>query len=273
MPWVRLDDEFYQHPKVVKVGPLGIAMQVSGLCYCNRFLTDGFIPRSAVPTFMDFSELDQAAFNGVGDVCWIAVQKLIDAGIWEEVDGGFQIHDYLDYQPSRATVADEHLKKQAAGQAGGLARARQVLEQSPSKIQAKSKPVPKPNPNPVPVQDDGEVETSPAPQQKTPAHFIKLTRLPNFTNRNHSKAYESIESACAAAGVQVEAVVTQFCPYFEAQRFRHGWKDPVRALAQTVHIEIKKLLQPTNNQRPKDIEERKKELERGASRGRPVQSI
>ena len=107
MPWVRLDDAFPQHPKVVVVGPLGIAMQVAGLCYCSRFLTDGFIPTSAVPTMMDFSELDEHAFNGGGNVCWRAVRKLTEAGIWLEVDGGYQIHDYLLYQPSKAQVLKE----------------------------------------------------------------------------------------------------------------------------------------------------------------------
>ena len=42
--WVRLDDDFPQHPKVVQAGPLGFVMHVSGICYSNRYLTDGFIP-------------------------------------------------------------------------------------------------------------------------------------------------------------------------------------------------------------------------------------
>lgn len=107
MPWVRLDDQFPQHPKVVGVGPLGIAMQVAGLCYCSRFLTDGFLPTSAVPTLMDFSELDEHSFNGLGNICWKAVGKLVDSGMWEQTDGGYQIHDYLVYQPSKAKTLEE----------------------------------------------------------------------------------------------------------------------------------------------------------------------
>ena len=100
MPWVRIDDQMPHHPKVVRVGPLGFAMQIAGLCYCNRFLTDGFIPHAAIPTFLDFTELDEHAFNGRGGVCWMAVAKLLEMGVWEETEGGYQIHDYLDYQPS-----------------------------------------------------------------------------------------------------------------------------------------------------------------------------
>ena len=107
MGWVRLDDQFPQHPKVIGIGPLGIAMQIAGLCYCNRYLTDGFVPESAIPTLLDFRELDQHAFNGVGGVCWMAVEKLVSSGIWERVGGGYNIHDYLFYQPSKARVLKE----------------------------------------------------------------------------------------------------------------------------------------------------------------------
>ena len=32
------------------------------------------------------------------------VCALVDAGLWEETEGGWNIHDYLDYQPSRYEV-------------------------------------------------------------------------------------------------------------------------------------------------------------------------
>ena len=99
MPWVRLDDQFPNHPKVVGVGPLGIALQVAALCYSNRYLTDGFIPAAAVPTLIDFSELDEHAFNGMGGVCWLAVGKLVSAGMWEEAPGGYTIQTTSHIKP------------------------------------------------------------------------------------------------------------------------------------------------------------------------------
>ena len=121
--------------------------------------------------------------------------------------------------------------------------------------------------------EGGGEKSPPTPPLTIPEHFTKLTELPGFNRHDHSKAFENIEMACAAAGANVAEVVVQFSLYYQAQRFRHGWKDPVKALAQTVHIEIAKLLRPTNHQRPKDNFEKLKELERGASRGRPVESI
>lgn len=113
MAWVRIDDEFYHHPKVVKAGPLGIAMQVSALCYCNKYLTDGFIPISAIPNLLNLDGIgmrmwSNETFGGGEDAEWkLIVDDLVSAGMWEECIGGYKIHDYLDYQPSRSQVIAE----------------------------------------------------------------------------------------------------------------------------------------------------------------------
>jgi hypothetical protein len=181
MGWVKIDDGFTRHPKVMKAGPLGIAMQVAALCYCNQYLTDGFIPRSVVAGLLNLEGIgmrmwDGELFGGGEDATWVLiVEDLIESGLWEEVEGGFQIHDYLDYQPSKAEVLAEREQKKMAGQKGGLvsaqaraqAKSKQVLEQNLSKsqapTQAKSKqnsspiptPNPLPNPLPNPIPDQG----------------------------------------------------------------------------------------------------------------------
>jgi hypothetical protein len=81
--WVKLDDQFCDHPKLSAAGPLGIAMQVAALCYCNRFLTDGFVPKFAARKLLDF--------DGLMSASWL-------------------IHDYLAYQPSREHVLKERAK-------------------------------------------------------------------------------------------------------------------------------------------------------------------
>jgi hypothetical protein len=46
--WVRLDDQFADHPKVTTAGPLAGWLYVCGLLYAARYLTDGFIPTAHV---------------------------------------------------------------------------------------------------------------------------------------------------------------------------------------------------------------------------------
>lgn len=167
MPWVRIDEEFPLHPKVLTAGPLGMAMQVAALCYCNRYLTDGFVSQAVIPGLLNLEGLGMRHWMGelVGggqDATWqLVIEDLLAAGLWDEEKGGYRIHDFHDFQPSREATLKLRADRSAAGQKGGLARsqasAKQVLEQTPSKrsskTQAKSKPVP------VPQDQNQELQT------------------------------------------------------------------------------------------------------------------
>jgi hypothetical protein len=186
MAWVRIDDHFDEHPKMAKVGPIGWGVWMAGLAYCNRNLTDGFIPWTKAHTLTSFDLRDD---DGVVctltrdygdhefdiDASWV-IDLLVSARLWIVVKGGFMVHDYENYQPSKAQIEEERAKKRAAGQAGGQAAAmaraqagataepKQVLQQetstSSSETQAKSNPKPNPTPNPVPTPKPEPTEDS-----------------------------------------------------------------------------------------------------------------
>jgi len=113
--WVRVDDQFADHPKLANIGPLGWGLWLAGVAYCNRHLTDGYIPRSvavrlACPEVVHPSgqvwrlmrQTDDGETAPV-DMAWV-IDLLVAAGLWHPVPGGYQVHDYLDYQPSAAEV-------------------------------------------------------------------------------------------------------------------------------------------------------------------------
>ena len=105
MPWVKLDDHFNEHPKLAQVGPLGLALWVCGLAYCNRNLTDGFIPFRVAHSLLSFEGI--GVFNGTQgeDVTGeMVASMLVVAGLWQQDGRDYRVHDYLDYQPSRAEV-------------------------------------------------------------------------------------------------------------------------------------------------------------------------
>lgn len=110
MAWVRIDEEFADHPKVMAAGPLGMAMQVAALCYANRYLTDGFIPHAAASKLLNLDGLGMRIWSGEisgggENASWqLIIEDLVAAGMWVETEGGWRIHDYEDYQPSRADV-------------------------------------------------------------------------------------------------------------------------------------------------------------------------
>lgn len=131
MPWIRIDDHFDEHPKMAQVGPLAWGMWLAGLAYCNRNLTDGFIPWSIAHTLCAFTVADPDGFiwklgrtsGHVGedaDAEWV-IDLLVDAGLWEEVENGrgridgYRVHDYPDYQPTKATIEADRESKRRGG--------------------------------------------------------------------------------------------------------------------------------------------------------------
>jgi hypothetical protein len=107
--WIKLDDAFDQHPKLVEVGPLAAWLYVRGLCYANRNLTDGRISRAVA-----------RELAGRGPKGQRLVVALLAARLWETTTEGYAIHDFLEYQPSRADVMKLRLTKADAGRLGGV---------------------------------------------------------------------------------------------------------------------------------------------------------
>lgn len=119
MAWVKLDDQFARHPKVLRAGPLASWLHVCALTYCAQYATDGFVPHVAVNGLADFSGIKMPPFKGhrgrtVNTPEGLDfVGELIDAGMWEEVEDGYRLHDYLDYNPSREQVEKERVEARA----------------------------------------------------------------------------------------------------------------------------------------------------------------
>ncbi len=127
MGWVRLDDRITEHPKIAAAGPFGFAVFVAGIAYCNRNLTDGFIPRSVAATLLSAEWIDSegtiwtaaqhSGHRGEDIECLQVVEHLVDIGLFYRVDchavtntAGYAIHDYEDYQPSRSDVIEKREK-------------------------------------------------------------------------------------------------------------------------------------------------------------------
>lgn len=88
MPWFKVDDQCALHPKVVKAGNAAFGAWVRMGCYCNQQLTDGFVMESVARMMATARELE----------------SMCSAGLAHKVDDGYQIHDYLKYQPSKEAV-------------------------------------------------------------------------------------------------------------------------------------------------------------------------
>jgi hypothetical protein len=118
MAWGRLDPDAPHHPKFIQAGPLGWALFCAGLCYANKYLTDGFIPTGA---------LDNLLPGMRHNACVAASAKLVEAGLWEVKPNGWQIHDFLKYHLTASEQRDMDRIAYEKSVAGGLARSRSAV--------------------------------------------------------------------------------------------------------------------------------------------------
>lgn len=114
MTWFRVDDSFPQHPKVLSIPrkdrTAAIGLWTIAGTWCAAQLTDGALGAHMVEELAGTKR---------------AADLLVSVGLWEKTDDGYQIHDYLDYNPSaeevRADQAAKHEAKAKAGRLGGIA--------------------------------------------------------------------------------------------------------------------------------------------------------
>lgn len=99
MSWFKVDDGFYDHPKVDALladeedGPIAVALWTLAGSWCSRHLTDGHIPAARVRRL------------GLPNAT-AAAAALVRAGLWHEDPGGdgYHFHEWHERQPTRDAV-------------------------------------------------------------------------------------------------------------------------------------------------------------------------
>lgn len=94
--WFKVDDGFYDHPKLVGVPMASRGLWVTAGSYCSRHLTDGVISWRQI-----------RALGGTK----AQVRGLLDAGLWRAIgersgSESFAFHDWIESQPTKSSVLD-----------------------------------------------------------------------------------------------------------------------------------------------------------------------
>ena len=109
MTWANFDDNFADHPKVLALSDGAFRLHTSGILYSARYLTDGVVPLAVAqrltPTY-------RAAY----------LSELVSAGLWTLSEGGYHIHDYLQWNRSRDQILNERARKSEVGKRGAKRR-------------------------------------------------------------------------------------------------------------------------------------------------------
>ncbi|KAA0916442.1 hypothetical protein [Dietzia sp. ANT_WB102] len=88
MTWFKVDDGFWSHPKVLTMSAEATSLWVRAGTYSCQHLTDGYIATGLLQVL------------GSED----AARELVGNGLWLEADGGYEFHDWDDYQETSETV-------------------------------------------------------------------------------------------------------------------------------------------------------------------------
>lgn len=115
MAWLRIDDRVRTHPKIVKAGPAAAWLWFCGVCYCREHLTDGFIQSGMVPTLAP-------GLTAVKK----HVAALVNVGLWHSEQGGYRVHDFLDWNPSRAQVEEQRAQDRQRKRGGVVAESSEI---------------------------------------------------------------------------------------------------------------------------------------------------
>ncbi|MCJ1709274.1 HNH endonuclease [Microbacterium sp. VKM Ac-2923] len=89
MPWFKIDDGFWSHPKVLELSDAAITLWVRAGSYCAGHLTDGALTRATL-----------RLLSAVPD----DATELVAVGLWDVTPTGWEFHDWADYQPTREQV-------------------------------------------------------------------------------------------------------------------------------------------------------------------------
>jgi hypothetical protein len=108
MPWGRLDDGANGNAKLLALSDAAWRMWGCGVIYCQANLTDGFIPRHAIETWGVRAKNKPAIAR---ELCTALIPG--KAPLWHEVEGGYRMHDYHDWNDAKEEIEAKREKNKA----------------------------------------------------------------------------------------------------------------------------------------------------------------
>jgi hypothetical protein len=239
MPWVRFDDRFPTHRKIRRLSDAAFRMHVSAIHWCSEHLTDGHVPAGELDLVSDVKSPLRV------------VPELERAGLWKPSSSGWEIHDFLEYQPSAEKVrAERDAKKErqerwkekqraASRKAAGDASQDTSGDGSKDDSPYPSRPVPVPS-RPLGDELGGEgavgERANEAPSPRCPTHSANPTTAPCGGCKEARLEREAWDRS--AGDRRREAVLAaRRCRHCDAdgQRYQEGTRIPMTPYVRCDH--------------------------------------
>lgn len=97
MTWTRLGDDYADRMALAQADDYEMLVDVQLLIWCNRLLSDGFVPRAVLRSAVPVWELEDSDLLET-------MKALVEHGIWTEVKGGWQ-RDWSDQETAERVRA------------------------------------------------------------------------------------------------------------------------------------------------------------------------
>jgi hypothetical protein len=153
MGWLRLDDGFAHHPKIIQLADRELRVWLATLLYCARYRTRGEIRREAFPSVGLDAKL----------IAKLTRLELLDEG---DEEGLWIVHDFELYNPKDPAHAERQARYRARrrdgesdgerdatrdGESDGAERHSNVTRPSRARAGSRARPVPSPESDPLRV--------------------------------------------------------------------------------------------------------------------------
>lgn len=201
MAWLRIDDTVPEHRKMLRAGPSACWFWLCGIAYCQRQLTDGFIPDEAI---------EMIGVRGNGRARKLA-DVLVSVGLFEPAEHGYRVHDYHDHNATaEEALANRALlstKRADAGRLGGIRSG--IARREATKQNASN------------ASKQNEAPTRPSTEQDPPTpHADARGAAPRRLTRALRKRVEAIRASNFGCRHDPRCATAEACVYLVADELR-----------------------------------------------------
>lgn len=192
MAWMKIDEKVREHPKLIeavrKAGGSAGWFWLCGLAYSRSQSTDGFLSYGILSVIAP------------GMKAWKKFpQVLVDHNLWTRVEGGYQIRDYFDWNPSKAELAKakaDDAARKAAARAAQRGESPDGHETDSSDVSERTPPK-----SPVPRADAGASSPSSLPLESDLRSSERGPGETTIVNTLTVPSRDSVVSRAAALGL------------------------------------------------------------------------
>ena len=162
MAWFRLEAGWFRHPKQRAAGKDGRELWLSMCNYAIEQEVDGIVPKSMLNVCAAEAEVKPAP----------TIQRLVEIGLIDDGGDNWIIHDWLDWQMSKAELDEMRIARSQAGRKGGLKSAQQRATKAQANAQANGKQVLK--------QTGKQTSTTVQPTSTSTSTSLEVLQVPTY---------------------------------------------------------------------------------------------